>query len=364
MLKYHNEEQLLFQGLTDMIGLLPGAKVWADEREVRAGPQARIDALVDVTIDGRPLRLVVEAKRQAYPRDVRQAIYQLRKYIAQLPATDVHELVPFFMANSISPGARDLLREERIGFYDLGGSLFIPANHAYILIDRPPPPATARNLDRIFQGQRARVVMEVVERRPEWLGVKGVAEATGVSPATASATLSEMERREWVEVEGAGPAKLRRLRDPAPVIDAWAGAIAERKPPALARYYVPVGDVGALARRLDAACARAGAVYAVTSEVAAQAYAPHLSSISQLRCRIAPGPAQDAALAGLDARRVKEGWNLGVLETRSPGDVITGPRIDGVTLAPALQVYLDLLQGSGRARDMAAHLRAERLERA
>ena len=82
------------------------------------------------------------------------------------------------------------------------------------------------------------------------------------------------------------------------------------------------------------------------------------------RCTPRPSPAHDAALAELDARRVKEGWNLGVLETRSPGDVIVGPRIDGITLAPALQVYLDLLQGSGRARDMAAHLRAERLERA
>lgn len=363
MLKYDNEEQVLLQGLTEVIDLLPDATASVAGHEVRLTPHAMVDALVDVTIDGQPLRLVIEAKRQAYPRDVRQAIHQLRSYTSQLAATDPHELVPFFIANAISPGARDLLREERIGFYDLGGSLFIPARKAYVFIDRPPPPSATKNLDRIFQGQRARVVMEVFERQSEWLSVKGVAEATGVSPATASATLSEMERREWVEVEGAGPAKLRRLRDPAPVVDAWARFLAERKPPALTRYYVPVGDVGELARRLDAACTRAGAVYAVTAEVPAQAYAPHLSSISHLRCRIAPGPAQDAALAELDARRVSEGWNLGVIETRSASEVIVGLRIDGIALAPPLQVYLDLLQGSGRARDMAAHLRAERLER-
>ncbi|WP_374133406.1 hypothetical protein [Sphingomonas sp. 28-62-20] len=39
-----------------------------------------------------------------------------------------------------------------------------------------------------------------------------------------------------------------------------------------------------------------------------------------------------------------------------------GERIDDVALAPALQVYLDLLQGSGRSKEMAAHLRAERLK--
>ena len=50
------------------------------------------------------------------------------------------------------------------------------------------------------------------------------------------------------------------------------------------------------------------------------------------------------------------------METRSRGDVTVGERIDGVALAPVLQVYLGLLEGSGRSKEMAAHLRAERLK--
>src|SRR5690606_14688653 len=121
---------------------------------------------------------------------------------------------------------RDILREEGVGFYDLGGTLYIPAKQAFVFIDRPAPRKKARAFDSIFQGQKARVVHAVFERRHDWLSVKQVAEETEVSPATASATLTEMERREWVDVEGAGPSKLRRLRSPRPLLDAWTAYIA------------------------------------------------------------------------------------------------------------------------------------------
>lgn len=206
------------------------------------------------------------------------------------------------------------------------------------------------------------MIGEIFARRPDWVSVKQVAEDAEVSPATASATLSEMERREWVEVKGAGPSKLRRLRAPKLVLDAWADFLADQNPPKFARYYVSSANVEELARKLDQACNEANAAYAVTSEAAAQAYAPYLSSVAQLRCRITPGPQQDLALERLRARPVSEGWNLAVIETRARGDVTVGERIDGVALARPLQVYLDLLQGSGRAKDMAAHLRKEWLK--
>lgn len=352
----------LLDGLIAAIGALPGAEAYVDGREVAIGPRGKVDAVVNAAVAGRPLQLVVEAKREAFPRDVRETIWQLRNYIAHLPV-GAREVVPFFIARAISPGARAILREEAVGFYDLGGTLYIPARYAFIHIDRPPPRKSSKVFASVFQGQKARVMQEVFSRRTEWLSVKQIAEDTEVSPATASATLSEMERREWVEVEGAGPSKLRRLRAPLQLLDAWTAYIADQKPPKLERYYVPDVDPEMLSQRLDEACQHAGAAYAVTAEAAAQAYAPYLSSISQVRCRIIPGPRQQDALEAMRARPVSEGWNLGVIETRARGDVTVGERLNGLCLAPPLQVYLDLLQGAGRAKEMAAHLRTERLEK-
>ena len=94
-------------------------------------------------------------------------------------------------------------------------------------------------------------IITLFAHREEWIGVKELAELAEVSPATASATLSEMERREWVDVEGTGPAKVRRLRDATPLLEEWSRYAVEQKPPRIARYYVPSQDSHALCRQLD-----------------------------------------------------------------------------------------------------------------
>jgi len=58
---------------------------------------------------------------------------------------------------------------------------------------------------------------------------------------------------------------------------------------------------------------------------------------------------------------VSEGANLAVIEAKSAGDLLFRERVGGVWLASPIQVYLDLLRGEGRAKEMAEHLRRERV---
>lgn len=352
-----NEHELL-ESLVDAVGALPHAHASITGHQPIIGGR-RLDALVDIWVAGKQLQLIVEARRETFPRDVRELLWQFRNYIVHVGHSD-KETIPFIAARAISRGARDLLKEEGVGFYDLGGSLFIPSKDLYILIDRPPPKRSRRILS-ILEGQKARTIITLFDHRDEWIGVTELAGRAQVSPATASATLSEMERREWVETEGSGPAKLRRLRNPSALLDEWARYAAEQKPPKLVRYYVPTADARTMCRQLDQACRANDLLYAVTGEAAAQHYTPYLSTISQVRCRMSPGSTRDRVLEEMDARPVSEGWNLGIIATRSRSDVIISDEGDGIAYAPALQVYIDLLQGSGRAKDMAAHLRSEML---
>ena len=101
--------------------------------------------------------------------------------------------------------------------------------------------------------------------------------------------------------------------------------------------------------------------YAVSYEAAAQRYAPFLSGISQVRTRLLPSAGADTAMAELDARVVNEGANLAVIETKSAGELLFRQQVGGVWLASPIQVYLDLLRGEGRAKEMAEHLRRERI---
>lgn len=350
----------LLASLADAVSALPGGEVVSTRADVRLPLNKHvIDAIMTISISGQEMELVIEFKQDTYPRDTRDAVWLLKHYLDLFPTAG--NRVPILVARSVSEGARGILQNAEVGYYDLGGSLFLPAPGAYFLIDRPPLKAGQRAKGSIFQGQKARVLQEVIGDAGQWLGVKSLAEQTEVSPATVSETLTEMERRDWLETEGAGPTKVRRLIDRGAVLDEWARQIATQKPPKLHRFYVRSDDHDALARRLDEACREVGAAYAVTAEAAAQAYAPYLTSLSQVKCRIEPGRVHDRALAALDARPVTEGWNLGVIETRARGDVTVGERLAGIAVAPPVQVYLDLLQGSGRAKEMAEHLRSERL---
>ena len=182
-----------------------------------------------------------------------------------------------------------------------------------------------------------------------------------MSPATASQVLSELDRFDWLISRGQGPSKERHLREPAALLGAWAKQLSFMRAPNLRRYYVPSVRVEALLERLASVFDAHLAGYAISHEAAAQRYAPFLSGISQVRIRLLPGPGADAAIGELGARVVNEGANLSVIEAKSSGELLFRENVGGVWLASPVQVYLDLLRGEGRAKEMAEHLRKERI---
>lgn len=117
-----------------------------------------------------------------------------------------------------------------------------------------------------------------------------------------------------------------------------------------------------LLTRVAMAFKNLGVEYAVSYEAAAQLYAPFLSKVSQVRCRVMAGPYADAPLMELGAKAVDEGANLMLVDAKGHGELLVGrEEHNGVWLASAVQVYLDLLRGEGRAKELAEHLRKERL---
>jgi hypothetical protein len=316
---------------------------------------AGVDAEVELDVAGKSLTLLIEAKKSVYPRDVRQALWQLK-------SQDRRPSVQYLLvAESLSPGAKEMLRAERIGYYDSGGSLFLPVPGAYIYIEKPPPKSLERSVRSLFSGRRAQVLHALLLGHDSWFGVTDAAERAQVAPSTVSEVLGELDRFDWLESRGQGPSKERHLREPGALLDTWVKQLATLRAPALRRYYVPGLKSDVLTNRLAKVFGAHQVDYALSYEAAAQRYAPFLSGISQLRSRLLPGTNADAAMAELDARVVQEGANLAVIETKSGGELLFRQQVGGVWLASPIQVYLDLLRGEGRAKEMAEHLRRERI---
>lgn len=317
----------------------------------------RIDAKIDLDVAGKSIVLLVAARKSVFPRDVRQALWQL-KSPQHGHSPDVQHLL---IAESLSPGAKELLRAERIGYFDSGGSLFLPAAGAYVYIDKPAPKTAEKAVRSLFSGRRAQVLHALLIHHEAWFGVTEVAARAQVAPSTVSDVLTELERFDWLVSRGQGPGKERHLRDPGALLDAWAKQLVTQRAPVLRRYFVPGLKSEALIERLDQLLDTHQVAYAVSYEAAAQRYAPFLSGISQVRVRLLPTTGAETAMAELRARAVNEGANLAVIEAKSAGELLFRQNVGGIWLASPVQVYLDLLRGEGRAKDMADHLRKERI---
>ena len=322
----------------------------------------RHDVAVRLQAAGTAVTLLVEVKKSLFPRDARHVLWRLKELgdgRSGLPQT--HAVVPVLVVESLSPGAKELLREEQVGYFDSGGSLFLPARGVYLYVDKPPPRSLSRFLRSLFSARRAQVLHALLTRHEDWFSVTSLAARAKVSPATASQVLTELERFDWLESRGRGPRKQRHLCEPAALLDAWTRQLATMRPPTLHRYYVPAVQADSLVDKIDHVLTAHAVDYALTHEAAGQRYAPFLSRISQVRCRILMSPAADGAIGELGARAVSEGFNLAVIEAGSPGDLLFRERVGGSWLANPIQVYLDLLRSEGRAKEMAEHLRRERI---
>lgn len=357
MLEATTAEHALIEQFLGVLRELPDVRAEMDVQDKALATSYKVDARIHLDVAGKQVVLLLHAKKSAYPRDVRQMLWLFNALHQSSPPDVQHVLV----AESISPGAKELLKSERVGYYDSGGSLFLPIPGAYVYIDRPAPKTLAKSVRSLFAGRRAQVLHALLVHPQDWFGVIEVAERAQVAPSTVSDVLGELERFDWIESRGQGPAKERHLREPAALLDAWAKQVAGSSALAMRRYYVPGLKTDALLQRMGAIFDAQQVGYAVSHEAAAQHYAPFLSGISQVRTRLLLGAGADAALAELNARVVDEGANLAVIETKSAGELLFRQQVDGIWLASPVQVYLDLLRGEGRSKEMAEHLRRERI---
>jgi DNA-binding transcriptional ArsR family regulator len=347
--------------LLEALRELPDAQVSVPVMQPAPLGDRQIDAEIEVSTGGRTYVLLIEIKKSVYPRDAQQVLWQLDRYMAAGNADRKKQLVPLLAAESISPGAKDLLKSENCGFFDTGGSLFIPARGAYVYIEKPPPKTLQKTVRGLFRGKRSQVLHALLMRHNDWFGVKELSELAEVSPATVSETLTALERFEWLTVKGQGPSKERRLTDPGALLDEWQKQTLAARRQSYRRFYVPSHDPEAIARQLADTCEHLDLEYVLTEQSAAQAYAPYLTSVSRVTCRLLSGRRANDLYAELEARPVNEGANLDVIETRSRGEFLFRERAGNLWLASPVQVYLDLLRSGGRGKEMAEHLRQERI---
>lgn len=359
-----NRETEVLDQLKETLQSIPLLEVGSVRQNVRLKDEKATydaDAIIDITLNGDPHVLLIETKRSLYPRDAREAVWQLRKLQQILQVSEARQTVPVIASGAISDGAREFLQSERISYFDEGGSLFLTDGGLYVLREKLPSKKANRAEKSLFTGRRAQVLLGLFHEPESWHQVHDLSQKTFASPATVSQVFLELQRREWVVVRGTGPNKERRLQRPSELLDAWAKNVIDSPKPKLRRFYVPSLKGEDLMTKINEISESHSIAYAITGEWAGQIYSPFLSSISQVRVRFSEDQPLHLLMSELKAREVNEGSNLVVIESSSYGDFLFRERQRGIQLANPIVVYLDLIKSDGRAKEMAEHLRRERI---
>lgn len=352
----------------EMLDLVSQALTEAFDGDVRVAASSivitsgRPDGLLEFDGFGEPVLVAVAVIRTAYPRDIQRVIWHLDELEVCPENAKSGAIIKLVAAEHLSPGAKSTLKDKGYAYFERGGSLFLRTENMLINIERPSKSPPRSHVADLFTEAREGAVHGLLRNAFQWIAGADLAEQTQTSTYTCSVVLQELERREWCEAQGAGRTKRRRLVQPGQLLDDWA-AHWQQKSVNRSRGYVFVENPRLLINQLAHLVNESGVDFpwAFTGAAAANIYAPLLTSVDSAEIIVPPGHASILGTA-LKMKGASKGSNVTIVERGGAGLQFRELHSLYPTYfaSPYIQ-YLDLLDGRGRNKELAAHLR-EKIE--
>lgn len=352
----------------EMLGLVRQSLTKAIDGDIRVAtrstitPSGRLDDLLRIDWEGKPVYVAIVVIGTAYPRDIHGVIWHLDELVLSPGNAKTGTLIKLVAAEHLSPGAKTTLKDQGYAFFERNGSLFLRTKEILINIEHPSKaPARSHPVD-LFTEAREGAVHGLLQNAFQWIAGADLAEQSQTSTYTCSVVLQELERREWCETQGTGRTKRRRLVQPGQLLDDWAAHWQQRSV-SRSRGYVFVENPRLLIDRLAYLMRESGVDFpwAFTGAAAANIYAPLLTTVDRAEIIVPPGCANILGTA-LKMKSASKGGNVTIIERVGSSLQFRElrPLYPAYFASPYIQ-YLDLLDGHGRNRELAAHLR-EKME--
>lgn len=347
-----------------MIGLVKQALADAIHSNIQAAvrstliPSGRPDVF-QMDWAGESVFVAIAVIRTAYPRDIHGMDWRFDGLALRPDNAKSGTLIKLVAAEHLSPGAKSTLKTKGYAFFERSGSLFLRTEKILINVECPSQsPSRPGSID-LFTNAREGAVHGLLKNAFRWMSGADLAEQSQTSTYTCSVVLQELERREWCETEGAGRNKRRRLIYPGLLLDDWAAHWQQRSV-SRSRGYVFVRHPRALLIDRLADMVRGACIefpWAFTGAAAANIYAPLLTSVDSAEILVPPGYTATLG-AALNMQPAQKGGNVTIIERDGTSLQFREfhPAYPAYFASPYIQ-YLDLLDGRGRNKELARHLR-------
>jgi transcriptional regulator with AbiEi antitoxin domain of type IV toxin-antitoxin system len=267
-------------------------------------------------------------------------------------------------AREFSPGALEQLAALDANWADESGRVRIEGPKG-LLIQLEPPPAPPREEKRSFRWSHSaeQLAEYVLASGPNVLNAAQIAKETGWSHAQVSSILQRFDKQGWTEKSGAarGRHAVRRLADPASLLEAWAEHIGTSERERVLAHR-PLRDPMSFLRQELAPALAQSMPWAVSGWAGLEVSAPFVTAVPVLHVYV---PAEaidegrlDAAIKATGLRQVDEGarvefWGASDLALK------LAKRADAIPVVSAPRLYADLRSFGGRGEDAAQHVRQE-----
>jgi hypothetical protein len=339
--------------LQDLLAHVPFLKVKSTRRRPMA-LDVQPGGLVEVEAGDRSWVLVVEGKQNGEPREVRNGLLQLQRYLGQMAGKPCYGVLvaPFLSAES----AR-LCTEAKIGYADLAGNALLSFDQVFIELHAADNPfRVKRHLRSLFTAKASRVLHVLLMPPLRSWKVTAIAAEAGVSLGQASNVRKLLLDREWAMVRDDG----LRLSDPEKLARAWQSSY-EPRPRSRQAAYTLLHDA-ALDDAMRAALIEAGkgAHAVLASYSAARWLAPYARHATQFFYADKQGA--EILKRHLKLQPVSRGENVVLLEPRED-DVFSARQeaAPGIWCSGLVQTWLDLSVAGERGGEAAEHLLREKL---
>jgi len=324
-------------------------------------PHITVDVQKDehllVRVGGHSVALLVLTRASGFPRDVREAVWQAQQGKVIGEGERLLLCVPI-----MSPGSKEWLQQQGVGYLDAQGSLFLTADGIYIL--REAAQSSARSSlpaeTNIYRGRATQVLAALLHAPERSWHITELAKEAKVAGGTALRVCDMLEKLLLMKREGRGPQSLRQLPEPGKLLDAWAEKY-HLDVFLIHRYYRWMGELDKLAGTIGSAAEGQGSAYAITLGSGALHRAPFLTQVEQTALWLPKGVDVERLAQGCRLQPAEEGPNVLLLSARDEAPFLYRQKVDDLWVASDIQLYLDLWASAGRGREQAEHLRRERI---
>lgn len=301
---------------------------------------------------------------EGLPADARRSQAIVLERIALYP-----DAVPVVVANRVSPGAQELLRENHLSWADRRGRARIHAPQG-LFVSRFDP--VSPDVGRAFRWSNA--ADAVAETLLTWAALRNahdasridrvgdIAAATDLSLAHTATVLRRFDDLGYTAKTGAerGTAASREFRDPGRMLSDWAAHAAAGGGGQTMELHVPWRETDQSLKTIHEALD--GMTWAVTGTVAADLIAPFLTSITEVELYVSDDDADRARRLLLDRGDLTEVESGGRVRVRTAAPRVLRlareiHEVQGVHIVSPVRVYADLLRRGGRSAEAAEHLR-------